>query len=463
MPEELSHPQLLASVEAAFRSLPGRYLGADPDFDSTLHLRLGDVGHTWEIRCGPKTARVRKGVTRRKPDVTISTDATTWLRLREGELSGIEAFRQRLLSVRGNLDHAVGFEGLFRLPNGRPPLLQIYDVKVGRHRVSTLTIGKGPDGTRAQASKATPAFSADPTGPADGTRAHESKATPAFSADPTGPADVLLIHGLGGTRASLLETAADLSAHYRVHAIDLPGFGSSSKPATGAYNARWFADIVLGLLDELGISHAHIVGNSMGGRVAIEVGLQAPERIGGLGLLCPGVAFVRRGFHPIVRVLRPELGMLPHTFHRALIASQFWAMFHDRDRIDPEVGDLMVEEFRRIYASRGARYAFLSSARNIYLEAPFGRNGFYPRLAGLEPPALFVWGSHDPLIPAAFSRHVRQWLPGAEQVIMEGCGHVPQVERPEECNQLLLDFFARAKVAVAGTAARIGRRQARAA
>jgi pimeloyl-ACP methyl ester carboxylesterase len=322
VPGEVSRPQLLASVEAAFRSLPDRYLGADSGFDSTCHVRLGDVGHTWEVRCTSHAARVRRGVTRRKPDVTITTDAATWLRLRAGELSGLEAFRQRLLSVRGNLDQAVGFEGLFRLPNGRPPLLHIYDVHVGRHRVSTLTMGKGPD--------------------------------------------VLLIHGLGGTRASLFETAADLSPRYRVH------------------------EIVLGLLDQLGISRAHIVGNSMGGRVAIEVGLQAPERVTALGLLCPGVAFVRRGFHPIVRLMRPELGMLPHTLHRSLIASQFWAMFHDRDRIDPDVASLMVEEFRRIYASRGARYAFLSSARNIYLEAPFGRHGFYPRLAGLEPPALFV-------------------------------------------------------------------------
>ena len=418
MPDGVSRSQLLASVEAAFRSLPDRYLGAERDFDSTVHLRLGDVGHTWEIRCGPQTARVRRGVTGRKPDVTISTDAATWLRLREGELSGLEAFRQRLLSVRGNLDHAVGFEGLFRLPNDRPPLLHISDVPVGRHRVSTLTMGKGPD--------------------------------------------VLLIHGLGGTRASLFETAADLSPRYRVHAIDLPGFGSSSKPATGAYNARWFAEIVLGLLDELGISSAHIVGNSMGGRVAIEVGLQAPDRVGGLGLLCPGVAFVRRGLHPLVRLLRPEFGMLPHTFHRSLIAGQFWAMFHDRDRIDPEVGDLMVEEFRRIYASRGARYAFLSSARNIYLEAPFGRNGFYHRLAGLQPPALFIWGSHDPLIPAAFGPHVRQWLPNAEQAVLD-CGHVPQVERSEECNRLLLEFFSRAEVTARMEPAAVGPGQAQAA
>jgi pimeloyl-ACP methyl ester carboxylesterase len=361
---------------------------------------LGDLGHIWEVHCTRHGARVRYGSTRRQPDVTISTDAETWIRLRAGELSGIDAFQQRLLSVRGNLDQAIAFEGLFRLSGGRPPLLQVHDVPVGRHRVSTLTMGEGPD--------------------------------------------VLLIHGLGGTRASLFETAAALSGHYRVHAPDLPGFGSSSKPATGSYNARWFAEIMLGLMDELGIARARIAGNSMGGRIGIEVGLIAPDRVAALGLLCPAVAWVRRAFHPIVRLLRPEFGLLPHALHRSLIAPQISGMFYDRDLLDPAIGDLIIDEFRRIYQSAGARYAFLSSARNIYLEEPFGRQGFYPRLAQLEPPALFVWGSHDPLVPAAFARHVGEWLPSAEQITLDSCGHLPQVECAEQTNRLLEEFFERA-------------------
>jgi pimeloyl-ACP methyl ester carboxylesterase len=88
-------------------------------------------------------------------------------------------------------------------------------------------------------------------------------------------------------------------------------------------------------------------------------------------------------------------------------------MFCDRHVIDPAVGDLMVDEFRRIYQSAGARYAFLSSARNVYLEPPFGSGGFYPRLATLQPPALFIWGSHDRIVPAAFSHYVGKWLPRA--------------------------------------------------
>ncbi len=386
-------------VESRFRSLPERYLGADPGFDATYHIKLCDLGHTWEVRCTSHAARVRKGATRRQPDVTLTTDAETWLRLRQGDLSGIEAFQQRLLDVRGNLDFAIAFEGMFRLPGGRPPLLQVRDVPVGRHRISTLTMGSG--------------------------------------------SDVLLLHGLGGTRASFFETAAELSRHYRVHAPDLPGFGSSCKPALGSYNARWYAEIMIGLLDELGIGEAHLAGNSMGGRIAIEMGLQAPGRITSLGLLCPAVAWVKRALHPIVRLLRPEFGLVPHGIRRSLVASQFWSIFYNRDVIDPAVGDLMVDEFRRIYQSAGARYAFLASARNIYLEAPFGRGGFYPRLAQLEPPALFIWGSHDRLIPPAFGRHVSRWLPQAHQVTLPSCGHVPQVECPEETNRTLLEFFAR--------------------
>jgi pimeloyl-ACP methyl ester carboxylesterase len=392
--------QALTAVTDAFRSLPGRYLGADPGFEATFQIKLGDLGRTWEVSCTSHGARVRQGATRRAPDVTISTDAATWLALRQGELSGIDAFEQRRLAVRGNLDYAIAFEGMFRLPGGRPPLLQIHEVAAGRHRISTLTMGHGPD--------------------------------------------VLLLHGLGGTRASLFETAAALSQRYRVHAPDLPGFGSSSKPARGAYNARWFAEAMLAMMDAQGIGNAHVVGNSMGGRIALEMAMTAPERVNALGLLCPAVAWVKRGLHPLVRLLRPEFGLLPHGFRRGMVASQFWSMFYDRDVIDPAVGDLMVDEFRRIYQSAGARYAFLSSARNIYLEAPYGKQGFYPRLAELERSALFVWGTHDRLVPPAFGRHVSEWLPGAEQVVLQNCGHVPQVECPVQTNELLLDFFARA-------------------
>src|SRR3954451_5103500 len=217
---------LAARRAEAFASLPARYLGADPGFDATYHIRLGDIGRCWEVRCTPLGARVRAGASNRKPDVVIGTDAETWCALRQGELSGVEAFSRRRLYARGDLDLAVGFEGLFRLPSGRPPLLRIHDVPVGRLKLSTLTMGEGPD--------------------------------------------MLLLHGLGATKSSFFDTAAALARNYRVHAIDLPGFGGSSKPALAPYGAAFAARAVVGTMDALGIERAHLVGNSMGGRVAIE-------------------------------------------------------------------------------------------------------------------------------------------------------------------------------------------------
>jgi pimeloyl-ACP methyl ester carboxylesterase len=390
----------IAEVQEAFRSLPGRYLGAHADFDATYHLRLGDIGHTWEVHCTTHGARVRAGVTGRRPDVVIGSDSETWLALRRGDLSGIKAFSRRRLYARGDLDLAIGFEGMFRLPNGRPPLVRVHDVRLPGRRVSTLTMGDGPD--------------------------------------------VVCVHGLGATKASFFDTAAALTrAGYRVHALDLPGFGGSSKPVAGPYSARWFADTVVEVMDALDVGRAHLVGNSMGGRVAIEVGLRAPERVAGLALLAPAVAFVKRDWHPIVRLLRPELGLLPHNLGRGRVARSFWSLFADPDQVDPSMADLVVDEFQRIYSSAGARLAFLTAARNIYLDRPFGHGGFYPRLAELEAPSLFVWGACDRLIPPGFKRHVAQWLPEAEQIVLEDCGHVPQVERSEQTNGLLRRFFER--------------------
>ena len=125
------------------------------------------------------------------------------------------------------------------------------------------------------------------------------------------------------------------------------------------------------------------------------------------------------------------------------MAAQFWSLFADRDLVDPSVADVVVDEFQRIYRSAGRPAAPSSPPPATSTSTSrSGADGFYPRLAELQPPALFVWGSHDQLIPARFCRHVARWLPGAEQIVLDGCGHVPQVERPEQTTGLLERFFA---------------------
>jgi len=249
MPVSLKDQRARRAREA-FSELPGRYLGAGADFDATFQIRLGDVGRTWEVRTHGSRCEVHPSPTR-EPDVVIGTDASTWLALREGRMSGLDAFAQRRLYAHGDVDLALGFEGLFRLPGGRDPLLRITEVETAHARITTLIAGDGPE-------------------------------------------QAICLHGLGSNKSSFFETVAALAPDCTVHALDLPGFGSSAKPARAAYDALWFAAAVRGYMDAMAIERAHLVGNSMGGRIALEVAFGDPGRVTSLSLLAPALAFRRR-------------------------------------------------------------------------------------------------------------------------------------------------------------------------
>jgi pimeloyl-ACP methyl ester carboxylesterase len=228
---------------------------------------------------------------------------------------------------------------------------------------------------------------------------------------------------------------AALAEHYRVVALDLPGFGESDKPIGAPYNAPWFARSVFDLMDALDLERAHLVGNSMGGRVVIEAGLIDEERVKSLVLLSPALAWLRdRRWAPIVKALRPELGLLqiaPRPIVEGIVrrfvgAQGGWA-------------DAGVDEFLRAYLSPRGRAAFYAAARSIYLDEPHGEDGFWTRMARMAPRSLFVWGRHDMLVPIAFMKHVEECLPAAKHLELE-CGHVPQLEAPRETHAAIRRF-----------------------
>jgi pimeloyl-ACP methyl ester carboxylesterase len=248
---------------------------------------------------------------------------------------------------------------------------------------------------------------------------------------------VVMLHGLGATKASFLPTVAALAQHHRVTAIDLPGFGDSVMPLGAAYDPPFFSDAVAALLDACEIEQAHLVGNSMGGRVALEVGFDHPGRVGKLALLAPSLAWLReRPWAPLLKALRPELGLLqpaPRPIVEGIVRS-----------LVPGARDgwsaVGVDEFLRGYLSPRGRAAFYAAARNIYLEEP---DRFWSRLKELQGEALFVWGRQDRLVPIGFARHVREALPAAQHLELD-CGHVPQLEAPRRTHAAVRDFFARA-------------------
>ncbi len=342
----------------------------------------------------------------RRPDARITADADTWRLLSRDVRGGMDAFRAGRLAIRDDLHLGIGF---LAATSGStdPKRLEVGRVRTKLGDIALLRAGAG---------------------------------------DP-----VVLIHGLGASKVSFVPTVVALADRYRVLAIDLPGFGDSAKPLGAAYDPRFFANAVAGFLDACEIDRAHLVGNSMGGRVALEFGFRHPDRTNRIALLAPSLAWRRdRAWAPLVRVLRPELGLIQPA-PRPIVDQLVRRLVPGAHDGGPAVG---VDEFLRSYASPRGRAAFYAALRNIYLDEPEGPEGFWTRLCELESDSLFVWGRHDMLVPIAFARHVREALPAAEHLELS-CGHVPQLERPQETHEAVRRFFgARPRAARRRSAAR---------
>ena len=262
-----------------------------------------------------------------------------------------------------------------------------------------------------------------------------------------GPVDappVVLVHGLGATNASMLPLFAALSRDFHVLAPDLPGHGGS-QAKSDAHGAPFLGNWLVAFLRETCTEPAVLVGNSLGGRTALEAALISPYEVRGLVLLCPAVAFRKlRQFVPLVRLVRNEVAALPVRVPRSVAMRGLRSLFADPNRVPPAVATTRPStNSSGCSACAPTGMAIFSALRHVYLDEPFGETGFWERLPGLRPPALFVWGDKDVLVPAGFSRFVAEALPTAQSVILEDCGHVPQFEHPELTAELTRDFIAR--------------------
>ena len=386
------------SVAASIEALPEKFrAGASGGTKARFRIKVDRLKR--DVVIDGTSCRVEAA--RGKADSEIHTNAATWFRMEAGEISGTEAFAQGDLVVRGSIQKTLLFEPLFDRPDAGALKHTIEEVKVGRLRFSTLIAG-----------------------PEDG--------------EP-----LILLHGLGATKASWLTILPQLAGTYRVYALDLPGFGSSSKPR-GSYNAKWFARHVFSFMDTLGLKKAHIAGNSMGGRIAQEMAMMDPRRTISLACLCPVTAFSKRPGLWVAKTLRPELGIAVGYMPRSRVVGGLRDMFARSSNVNPDWYEAACDDFLATWRSPRARMAFFAAARQIYLEEPHGERGFWARLEAMQPPAFYVYGKQDPLISAYFGGRVQKFLPTAQVEIWDKCGHVPQVEYPEKTAKRLLSFFASA-------------------
>jgi pimeloyl-ACP methyl ester carboxylesterase len=325
-------------------------------------------------------------------DAILSASEDTWSSIASDVSSGLHAFRAGRLHVRRNLHLGIGFLAATSQLKG-PGRLRFRRVRSSMGNFSIIDAGTG---------------------------------------DP-----VLMLHGLGGTKVSFMPTVAALAPSFRTIAVDLLGFGDSDKPIGASYDAAFQARGIASLLDALEIERAHLIGHSMGGRVALELGFAHPRRTHGLVLMTPAMAWLRdRPWAPYLRWVRPELGFLQLT-PRSLVEAVTRRLVPGSDT---PWGSSGIDEFVRTYMDPRGRVAFYAAARHIYLDEPHGDRGFWTRLAGLAPESLFIWGRRDPLVPISFIKHVEKALPAARHVEIE-CGHLPQIERSRETHAAIARFL----------------------
>jgi pimeloyl-ACP methyl ester carboxylesterase len=255
----------------------------------------------------------------------------------------------------------------------------------------------------------------------DGTRLH-------FVEAGEGPA-LVLIHGLSATHAHWEFTISAFANRWRVIAPDLPGHGRSAKP-DAPYTVDFHAGMIRSLGRELGIPEAVVVGSSLGGQIAIELGLSYPAWTRALVLAAPA-----GGFGTSVQALRWAIGAAarPGLLRVALP----WAF--DQSVYDPS--QPACAERRRVLAERLAHEDFPSFARAVNRSLIGSIAAGHQPLRHLTQPTLLVWGRNDRLVALSGSRRLMREVPHARLAVLDACGHLPMLEQAPRFNRLVADFL----------------------
>lgn len=247
----------------------------------------------------------------------------------------------------------------------------------------------------------------------------------------------VFIHGLGGNWQNWLENIPRLAQDRRVLALDLPGFGESAMPG-GKISITGYGEIVVELARAAGIEEpVDLIGNSMGGFIAAEIGINSPDSARRI-VLCSaaGISITNLKRRPVltaaritaavtnvVLARREAMAKRPGLRHMALAY-----VFRHPSRIAPDL----------------AYQVMTGAGRPGFLDAldALTDYDFRDRLDDVKVPVLLIWGEDDNLVPVADADEFERLIPDARKVILADTGHVPMLERPSTFNDLVADFLS---------------------
>ena len=250
---------------------------------------------------------------------------------------------------------------------------------------------------------------------------------------------VILIHGLGASAEIWMHNVFALAVQHTVYVLDLAGFGRSEKPAA-AFIPPDYAHFIDGFMRALNIEQASLVGQSLGGGIALLYALQFPQKINKLVLVnCAGFG------KEIIWTLRfmslPGIGELlsfPTRIgvsiffklavrNQALITEDFIDVYYRLFR-QPGSPQFLLRVIRMLVDINGAKEEVLS---------PVMEN-----LHRIKNPTLIIWGEDDRVFPLTHATYGKEKIPASQLYVMKQCGHIPNFERSAEFNRVVLDFLA---------------------
>lgn len=250
----------------------------------------------------------------------------------------------------------------------------------------------------------------------------------------SGPRDapaVVLLHGFGSSLQTWDAWADGLGRTHRVIRLDLPGSGLSPPDPAHDYTDAHSLQLLLALLDDLGVQRASWVGHSMGGRIAWTLAARHPERVDRLVLVAPD-GFASFGFEYGKPMDVPtSWGLMRHALPKAVLRMNLQAAY-----ARPEMpGDARVDRYHDLLRAPGARQAMLDRLAQTVLQEPL------PLLRQIRAPTLLVWGEADAMIPFVHAQDYLQAIAGSRLAAFAGVGHVPQEEDAQPSLQAVAAFL----------------------
>jgi len=250
---------------------------------------------------------------------------------------------------------------------------------------------------------------------------------------------ILLIHGMGCSCLEWSENIDSLADHSTVIAVDMVGFGKSDKPDGYDYSPVNQARTLIKFLEHLHVEKVHLVGNSLGGRVAIEMASMLGDRARSL-TLAASAGGAADAPHAMRWQTLPIIGKLLTKPDRIKHQVGWSSVFVDQSRLSQ---DRIDEKFQDSLLP-GAQDSALATLRSMIDLRGFKRQDIeelHQKIKALEVRVMIIWGDSDPLLPVHHAATFQDLLKNSVVHIFEQCGHAPQIEQADRFNQLLVQFI----------------------